>query len=105
MRLAIFGAGAIGGYMGAKLASLGVDVTLIARGPHLAAMQANGLKLIEGEGAAATATAVHPNPAADSRDPGPQDYVVLAVKAHSIPPALDAIAPLLGPNTHVVPAQ
>src|SRR6185436_18296182 len=95
----------IGGYMGAKLASVGVDVTLIARGPHLVAMQANGLKLIEGEGPEATETVVHPNLVADSRDAGPQDYVVLAVKAHSIPPALDAIAPLLGHETHVVPAQ
>jgi 2-dehydropantoate 2-reductase len=105
MRIAIFGAGAIGGYMGAKLAAIGVDVTLIARGPHLAAMQASGLKLIEGDGPDAVETVVHPNLVADTRDAGPQDYVVLAVKAHSIPPALDAIAPLLGPATHVVPAQ
>jgi 2-dehydropantoate 2-reductase len=105
MRIAIFGAGAIGGYMGAKLAQAGVDVTLIARGPHLAAMQASGLKLIEGEGEAASETITHPRLVADSRDAGPQDYVVLAVKAHSLPPALDAIAPLLGPETAVVPAQ
>ncbi len=103
MKLAIFGAGAIGGYMGAKLAQRGdVDVTLIARGPHLAAMQQNGLRLIEADG---SEIVTHPKLVADSKDAGPQDYVVLAVKAHSIPPALDAIVPLLGPETAVVTAQ
>jgi 2-dehydropantoate 2-reductase len=102
MRIAIFGAGAIGGYMGAKLALAGAhDVTLIARGPHLAAMQANGLKLIE----AGEEFVTHPKAVADSRDAGPQDYVILALKAHSITPALDAITPLLGPDTAVVTAQ
>jgi 2-dehydropantoate 2-reductase len=103
MRLAIFGAGAIGGYMGAKLAQRGdVDVTLIARGPHLAAMQQGGLRLIEEDG---SETVTHPRLVADSRGAGRQDYVVLAVKAHSVSPALDAITPLLGPETAVVTAQ
>ena len=103
MKLAIFGAGAIGGYLGAKLAQRGdVDVTLIARGPHLAAMQEHGLRLIEEDG---SESVTHPRFAADSRDAGPQDYVVLAVKAHSVSPALDAITPLLGPDTAVVTAQ
>jgi 2-dehydropantoate 2-reductase len=103
MRIAIFGAGAIGGYLGAKLAQRGdVDVTLIARGPHLAAMQQHGLRLIEEDG---NETVTHPRLVADSRDAGPQDYVVLAVKAHSVSPALDAITPLLGPETAVVTAQ
>ncbi len=103
MKLAIFGAGAIGGYMGAKLAQRGeVEVTLIARGPHLAAMQQHGLRLIEEDG---SEVVTHPRLVADSRDAGPQDYVVLAVKAHSISPALDAIVPLLGPETAVVTAQ
>jgi 2-dehydropantoate 2-reductase len=101
MRIAIFGAGAIGGYLGAKLVASGQEVTLIARGPHLAAMQEHGLRLIEGE----SETIVRPRCLADSREAGPQDYVVLAVKAHSITPALDAIAPLLGPETAVVTAQ
>jgi 2-dehydropantoate 2-reductase len=101
MRIAIFGAGAIGGYMGAKLALAGADVTLIARGPHLAAMQKDGLKLIEGGRESVT----HPKLAADSREAGPQDYVVLAVKAHSVSPAMSAIEPLLGPETAVVTAQ
>jgi 2-dehydropantoate 2-reductase len=101
MKIAIFGAGAIGGYMGAKLALAGADVTLIARGPHFAAMQRDGLKLIE----AGSEVVTHPKLAGDSRDAGPQDYVILAVKAHSVSPALDAIVPLLGPETAVVTAQ
>jgi 2-dehydropantoate 2-reductase len=101
MRIAIFGAGAIGGYMGAKLALAGTEVTLIARGPHLAAMQKDGLRLIEDGKESVT----HPKLAVDSREAGQQDYVVLAVKAHSVSPALDAIAPLLGPQTAVVTAQ
>ena len=101
MRIAIFGAGAIGGYMGAKLASTDVEVTLIARGPHLRAMQERGLKLIEGE----SETVVHPRLAQDGVEAGPQDIVVLALKAHSITPALDSIKPLLGPETAVLTAQ
>jgi 2-dehydropantoate 2-reductase len=101
MRIAIFGAGAIGGYMGAKLALAGTDVTLIARGPHLAAMQKDGLRLIEDGNESVT----HPKLAGDSREAGAQDYVVLAVKAHSVSPALDAIEPLLGPKTAIVTAQ
>ena len=102
MRIAIFGAGAIGGYMGARLAASGVDVTLIARGPHLAAMQRDGLRLIEFDG---TETVTHPRLVADSREAGAHDYVILAVKAHSVSPALDAILPLIGPDTAVVTAQ
>ena len=102
MKIAIFGAGAIGGYMGARLAASGADVTLIARGPHLAAMQKDGLRLIETDGSESVA---HPRLAADSREAGPHDYVVLAVKAHSVSPALDAITPLIGPETAVVTAH
>ncbi|HEX5140484.1 MAG TPA: 2-dehydropantoate 2-reductase [Dehalococcoidia bacterium] len=102
MKIAIFGAGAIGGYMGARLAASGADVTLIARGPHLAAMQKDGLRLIEHDG---SESVTHPHLAADSREAGPHDYVILAVKAHSVSPALDAITPLIGPETAVVTAQ
>jgi 2-dehydropantoate 2-reductase len=102
VRIAIFGAGAIGGYLGAKLALKGdAEVTLIARGPHLAAMQAHGLRLIE-DGVESVA---RPRLVADTREAGPQDYVVLTVKAHGVSPALEAIAPLLGPDTAVVTAQ
>jgi 2-dehydropantoate 2-reductase len=88
--------------MGAKLAASGVDVTLIARGPHLEAMLRDGLRLIEPDG---SEVVTNPRLAADSREAGPHDYVVLAVKAHSISPALDAITPLIGPETAVVTAQ
>ena len=100
-KFAIFGAGAIGGYLGAKLALAGLDVTLIARGPHLAAMQKDGLRVIEGE----AEHVVRPRCLADSREAGLQDYVFLTLKAHSLTPALDAITPLLGPETAVVTAQ
>jgi 2-dehydropantoate 2-reductase len=101
MKIAVFGAGAIGGYLGAKLLIAGEDVTLIARGPHLQAMQQRGLKLIEG----GSETVVHPRAVQTGEEAGPQDYVILALKAHSVTPALDAIQPLLGPDTAVVTAQ
>jgi 2-dehydropantoate 2-reductase len=98
MRICIFGAGAIGGYMGAKLAQAGADVSLVARGPHLAAMQARGLVLIE-EGARETiAVRASDDPAAL----GVQDYVIVTLKAHSVPALVPAMQPLLGPDTTVV---
>jgi 2-dehydropantoate 2-reductase len=101
MRIAIFGAGAIGGYLGAKLALAGEDVTLVARGPHFEATKRDGLRLIED----GIETVVRPAIVSDGRDAGQPDYLVLAVKAHSVAPALDSITPMLGPNTAVVTAQ
>ncbi len=98
MRICVFGAGAIGGYMGAKLAQAGADVSLVARGPHLAAMQANGLRLVEDTGEVTV-------PVRASEDPeelGPQDYVIVTLKAHSVPPVVRHMAPLIGENTTVV---
>ena len=101
MKLCIFGAGAIGGLMAAKLAAKGdVDVTVIARGPHLAAMQANGLKLIS-EG---VETITHPRCVASAEEAGPQDYVVVTLKAHSLPGAAKQMQPLLGAETTIVSA-
>lgn len=98
MKICIFGAGAIGGYMGVKLAQAGADVSLVARGPHLAAMKANGLKLIE-EGEEVTV----PVTASDNpEDLGPQDYVIVTLKAHSVPPVVGKMAPLIGDNTTIV---
>ena len=99
MKICVFGAGAIGGYMGVKLAQAGADLSLVARGPHLAAMKANGLKLIE-EGGAETVVQVtaSDNPA----DLGEQDYVIVTLKAHSVPPVVDKMKPLIGPNTTIV---
>ena len=101
MKIAIYGAGAIGGNLGALLSRSGVDASLIARGAHLEAMRANGLKLI-------TATeefVTHPNVTDDPASLGPQDYVVISLKSHQAPGIMDDIQPLLGPNTTVVNAM
>ena len=100
MKICVYGAGAIGGLMGAKLSLAGEDVTLIARGPHLAAMERDGLKVIsEGK-----TQVVRPRLAADAREVGAQDYVVLGVKANALPGIADLVQPLLGPRTALVPA-
>jgi 2-dehydropantoate 2-reductase len=98
MKICIFGAGAIGGYMGAKLAQAGADVGLVARGPHLAAMQANGLRLIEEDGE----TTVPVTASENAADLGPQDYVIVTLKAHSVPPVVEKMQPLIGPGTTIV---
>ena len=98
MKVCIFGAGAIGGYLGAKLAQVDADVGLVARGPHLEAMQAGGLTLIEED----HSTTVPVNAVADARELGHQDYLVITLKAHSVPGALPAMKPLIGPDTTVV---
>ncbi len=98
MKVCIFGAGAIGGYMGVKLAKAGADVSLVARGPHLAAMQEKGLTLIEeGETTTVPVTASDEPAALDV-----QDYVIVTLKAHSVPPVVSKMAPLIGPNTTIV---
>ncbi|MEX0922996.1 MAG: 2-dehydropantoate 2-reductase [Rhodovibrionaceae bacterium] len=102
MKICVFGAGAIGGYIGAELALAGeAEVTLIARGPHLAAMRENGLKLLIG----GEEKVAQVNCTDDPSDAGPQDYVIVALKAHSVPGAVDAMQPLLGKDTAVVTAQ
>ena len=101
MKVAIYGAGATGGYLGVKLALSGVDTTLIARGPHLEAMQRDGARLlIDGEELVA-----RPFCTADPAEAGPQDFVIVTLKAHSAPKVVDAMQPLLGPETAVVTAQ
>lgn len=100
MKICVFGAGAIGGYMGAKLALAGAQVSLVARGPHLAAMKDDGLTLLEGEDQTRTnvKVTVSDNPA----DLGPQDYVIVTLKAHSVPPVVATMQPLIGANTTIV---
>ncbi len=101
MKVAIYGAGATGGYLGVKLALAGVDTTLIARGPHLEAMRRDGVRLlIEGEELVA-----RPCCTGDPTEAGPQDFVIVTLKAHSVPKVVDAMQPLLGPETAVVTAQ
>ncbi|WP_137176662.1 2-dehydropantoate 2-reductase [Roseomonas sp. AR75] len=101
MRICVFGAGAIGGLMAAKLAAKGdVEVTVVARGPHLEAMQAQGLTLrSEGNEITVPVRAV-----ASAKEAGPQDYVVVTLKAHSLPGAAEQMQPLLGPETAIVSA-
>ena len=98
MKICIFGAGAIGGYMGAKLAKAGADVSLVARGPHLAAMRDKGLTLIEEDGTFTVPVTASDDPA----DLGPQDYVIVTLKAHSVPPVVDRMQPLIGDHTTIV---
>ena len=101
MRICVFGAGAIGGLMAARLAAKGeVEVTVIARGPHLAAMQGNGLRLLsEGQ-----EILTRPRCVASAEEAGPQDYVLVTLKAHALPGAAAAMQPLLGPETAIVSA-
>jgi 2-dehydropantoate 2-reductase len=102
MRVCIFGAGAIGGYVAAKLAATAeTELSLIARGSHLEAMQSSGLRLIEG----GTERVFKVRAEQDPTKLGPQDYVFLALKAHSVPGVVDAMQPLIGPDTAVVTAQ
>ncbi|WOB07587.1 2-dehydropantoate 2-reductase [Piscinibacter gummiphilus] len=100
MKIAIVGAGAIGGYLGAKLSLAGEDVTFIARNKNLAAINANGFKLITEDGSeqhAATVRAVQA-----MADAGPQDAVLLTVKAHQLKDLLPELRALFGPETMVV---
>jgi len=99
LRITVFGAGAIGGLVGARLALAGHEVTLIARGAHLAALRDRGLTLEDEHGRRTLRLAATTDPAA----PGPQDAVILGVKATAVAAALPALGPLLGPATPVVP--
>ncbi|TVQ52132.1 MAG: 2-dehydropantoate 2-reductase [Rhodobacteraceae bacterium] len=98
MKICIFGAGAIGGYLAVRLANAGQEVSVVARGPHLAAIREHGLKLrIGGEEEVARLRATD-----DAAELGPQDYVIVTLKAHSLPPIVDKLKPLFGPETCLV---
>lgn len=102
MKICIYGAGAIGGYLAAGLAGIeDVELSLVARGAHLAAMRRNGLALLIGGERRVAAVRATDDPAAL----GPQDYVISALKAHQAWETAEAIRPLLGPQTHVVTCQ
>jgi 2-dehydropantoate 2-reductase len=101
MKICIYGAGAIGAYLGAQLAETDCELSFVARGPHLAAMQANGLTLrANGEEKNIRVTCTD-NPA----DLGEQDVVIITLKAHSVVAIVDQLAPLLGKDTSIVTAQ
>ena len=100
MKIAVVGAGAIGGYLGAKLSLAGEEVTVVARNRNLEAISARGLKLILEDGTEQHAPAV--KAVQVPSDAGPQDVVLLAVKAHQVIDLLPAMRGLFGPNTMVV---
>ena len=100
MKVCVYGAGAIGGYLAVLLARAGADVSAVARGPHLAAMRQRGLRLVV-DGESVTADL----PATDAPATlGKQDVVIVALKAHSIAGAVDGIRTLLDRDTAVVSA-
>ena len=100
MKVCIYGAGAIGGYMGALMHRAGAEVGFVARGAHLDAMRRNGVRvLLDDEEVVA-----HPHCTDDPAELGPQDYVVIALKAHSVPGVVHSMAPLLGNDTGIVTA-
>ena len=102
MKIAIVGTGAIGGFLGARLALAGEDVTCIARGPNLAAIRANGLRLIEEDGSERHAANVR---GATMAEAGVQDVVLLTLKAHQVKDVLPDMRRLFGPDTVVVTMQ
>ncbi|WP_108859907.1 2-dehydropantoate 2-reductase [Ruegeria sp. Alg231-54] len=99
MKVCIFGAGAIGGYVAAKLAQTDTEVSVVARGPHLAAMQEKGLTLVE-EGQDPVSVPIRASD--NAADLGPQDYVFITLKAHSVPAVVDSMQPLIADETTVV---
>ena len=101
MKICIYGAGAVGGYLGVRLAETRAEVSLVARGRHLAAMQEQGLTLLSGNQAQTVAVRCTD----DAKTLGPQDYLILTVKAHATAAILEDLQPLLGPHTAVVTAQ
>jgi len=101
MKVGIYGAGAIGGWIGSALAHAGCSVSVVARGTTLDALQLHGLRLHDGKSITSQAVASSDTPA----ELGVQDLVVLAVKAPSLPEVARHIAPLLGPQTIVMTAM
>lgn len=101
MKITVIGAGAIGGWMAAKLARAGESVNVLARGETLAALQTKGITLIEGN----TRFSASVNAAEDARELGVQDVVIVSVKAPSLASIAPKLAPLLGPDTMILSAM
>ena len=102
MRIAVIGAGGVGGGFGAALAKAGADVTFVARGAHLAAMKSAGLRI---EGVRGETHLVPTQATDDPKAVGPVDYVLFCVKLWDVESAGEHIKPLVGPNTAVIPLQ
>jgi 2-dehydropantoate 2-reductase len=103
MKIAIIGVGAIGGYVGTRLALAGEDVTFIARGANLEALQTQGIRLINADGTEETVPRVRAT--ADYDAAGPQDVVILGMKAHQVAAVAAEVPKLFGSHTVVVPMQ
>ena len=102
MKIAVMGTGAMGGYVGARLAEAGAEVTFIARGPHLAAIRQDGLMVTSPEGD------IRINPVSATDDPtsvGPVDFILLGVKLFDVEKAVNDLQPMLGPDTGVISLQ
>jgi len=102
MKIAIVGSGGVGGYFGGRLAAAGADITFLARGAHLDALRARGLRIISPKGDVHLPSV---KAAGDTSEIGPVDIVIFAVKLYDTESALAALPPLLGPNTAVIPLQ
>ena len=102
MRIAIVGAGGIGGYLAAKLTAAGQDVALLARGGQLQAIRDGGLRLVEPDGELTVAPAILTDDVADLGQP---NLIVVAVKGHQLAAAIDQIGPAVGAGTRVLPFQ
>ncbi len=103
MKIAIIGVGAIGGYVGARLAHCGEDVTFIARGANLEALQSRGIRLLMGDGSEQAVQ--HVKATSDYAAAGAQDLVILAMKAHQVEAVAPVVPKLFGPETAVLPMQ
>jgi 2-dehydropantoate 2-reductase len=101
VRFLIAGAGAIGGYLGARLSRAGYDVTLFARGPHLKAMQERGLRVLSADGD----FEVHPRVVGDLTGAGHHDVIFLGVKAHGLTALAPQVQPLIDDDTTMVGTQ
>lgn len=102
MKIAVVGAGGVGGYFGGRLAEAGADVAFLARGAHLDAMRARGLRIVSPKG---DVHLPHVKAAADPAEVGPADIVLFAVKLYDTDSAVALLPPLVGPETAVIPLQ
>lgn len=103
MKIAIIGAGAIGGLVGARLALAGEEVSFLVRGANLDAIRRNGIKLVEADGTEKVCRDVVATN--DYAEVGPVDLVVLAMKAHQVEAVVPELPKLIGPQTVIVPMQ
>jgi 2-dehydropantoate 2-reductase len=103
LKIAIIGVGAIGGYVGIRLALAGEDVTFVARGANLEALRSRGIRLVTADGSEQTVPTVKAT--SDCGEAGPQDIVILAMKAHQVEACAREVPKMFGPDTVVVPMQ